>query len=135
MFARLRDSLARCMMGRYGMDTLNRVLFAASMVLYFINLLAGSVTLVLLEMVMLWWMFFRFLSRNTNKRSAENYKFMVFFGRVKKWILLQKNKIKYRKTHVYRACPSCKTVLRLPRKKGEHQVKCPGCSSVFRVKV
>ncbi|MBR4865745.1 MAG: hypothetical protein IKU11_03590 [Clostridia bacterium] len=135
MFARFRDSLARFMMGRYGMDTLNRVLFALSMVLYFINLLAGSVTLVILEMVMLWCMFFRFLSRNTYKRSMENRKFMELFGRVKQWILLQKNKIKYRKTHVYRACPSCKMVLRLPRKAGEHEVKCPRCAARFRVKV
>ena len=135
MFARLRESLALMMMGRYGMDTLNRVLFAVSMVLYVANLLLGSVALVFLELVMLWWMIFRFFSRNTYKRSMENRKFMEFFGRVKRWILLQRNKIKYRKTHVYRKCPHCKMVLRLPRQKGEHQVKCPGCASRFHVKV
>ena len=135
MFARFRDAMARFMMGRYGMDALNRILFAASMVLYLINLLVRSVPLVLLELIMIWWMVFRFLSRNTYKRSAENRKFMGFWGSLKRWFLLQKNKFKYRKTHVYRKCPSCKTVLRLPRKKGEHEVKCPSCSSRFHVKV
>lgn len=135
MFARLRENLARMMMGRYGMDTLGRVLFVVSMILYFINLLTGSVTLVLLELVLLGWMFYRFFSRSTNKRSMENRKFLAFFGRVKRWLLLQKNKWKYRKTHVYRKCPHCQMVLRLPRQKGEHEVKCPGCASRFHVKV
>ena len=135
MFARFRDAMSRSMMGRYGMDPLNRVLLVAAMALYLINLLVGSVILVLLELVMFWWMFFRFLSRNTYKRSEENRKFMGFWGSIKRWFLLQKNKFKYRKTHIYRKCPNCKTVLRLPRKKGEHEVKCPNCSSRFRVKV
>ena len=135
MFARFREGLARAMVGRYGMDDLNRALCGLTLLLYIVNLFAHSLVLVLLELGAFWWMFFRVLSRNLWKRREENRKFMKLFGGVKKWFLLQKNKWKYRKTHVNRKCPGCKTVLRLPRRAGEHQVKCPTCGARFEVKV
>ena len=35
---------------------------------------------------------------------------------------------------MYKKCIHCKTVLRLPLKKGVHTVKCPNCKKRFEVK-
>ena len=37
--------------------------------------------------------------------------------------------------HVYKKCPHCRAQLRLPRKKGEHDVCCPRCKVTFSVKI
>ena len=37
--------------------------------------------------------------------------------------------------HVYKKCPNCRAVLRLPRRKGRHTTICPKCKKEFRVYV
>ena len=86
-------------------------------VLYFIS----SVTLAVL-------IFHRIFSRKLDKRRRENQRFCDFWK-------LRKNKFRDRKTHVYRKCPSCSAVLRLPRSKGEHSVVCPRCKERFNTRV
>ena len=39
------------------------------------------------------------------------------------------------KEHCYKKCSKCKTVLRLPKQKGEHTVQCPKCRESFKVKI
>ena len=39
------------------------------------------------------------------------------------------------KCHVYRKCPNCKAVLRLPNKVGKHTTVCPRCNKEFKVRV
>ena len=46
-----------------------------------------------------------------------------------------RDKWTFRKTHVFKKCPGCKAVLRLPRKKGKHTVNCPHCHKNFTVHV
>ena len=105
------------------------------MALLIVNLFVHSVIIVIIEYLLLAWTIFRALSKNTYRRSIENGKFTAFWERLKRFFKLQKNKIRDRKTHVYRKCPHCKTVLRLPKIKGSHGVTCPRCSSRFDVKV
>ena len=70
------------------------------------------------------------MSRNIPKRRAENARFVGFFK-------LRRNKWKDRKTHVYRKCPTCHAILRLPKikgkekGKGKHTVCCPRCANKF----
>ena len=128
------------MYGRYGADTLSKVIlwtYTGILVAYLIlrlifqgNLLASiiiSVSYFLISGALIYWMVFRMLSRNIYKRRRENEKFCGFFK-------LMKNKWKDRKTHVYRKCPKCKAVLRLPKAKGKHTVVCPRCKNRFGVR-
>ena len=39
------------------------------------------------------------------------------------------------KVHVYKKCPACGAVLRLPRRIGVHKTVCPKCGKEFTVKV
>ena len=127
--------LYRFFSGRYGTDTLNKTLtwvylaaFVLSLVLtalinfpwiYFLYYI-GSTALIV-------WIFFRMFSKNIPARRRENEKFCGFFK-------LRRNKFRDRKTHVYRKCPKCKAVLRLPKAKGKHTVVCPRCKNRFDVK-
>ena len=124
------------MYGRYGSDTLNKVLlaiYAAEVVVFtvlslFVNPtpLWRSLAYFALSMILIFVIFFRMFSRNIQKRRRENDKFCGFFK-------LRRNKFRDRKTHVYKKCPHCKAVLRLPKAKGKHTVICPRCKNRFTV--
>ena len=126
------------MYGRYGMygtDKLNKVLtyvyFALVLVGTIVGLFVSSLWFYLayyaVITAMIVWIFFRIFSKNIEARRRENERFCNFWK-------LRKNKRRDRKTHVYKKCPACKAVLRLPRAKGKHTVVCPKCARRFDVK-
>ena len=129
------NKLARFFWGRYGNDTLNKVLMA----IYLICVITVSILSLFIQSVAFtaigWaitlgifiWSFYRTMSRNIPARRKENEHFCGFFK-------LRRNKFRDRKTHVYRKCPSCKIVLRLPKAKGKHFVNCPKCKNRFQTK-
>lgn len=123
------------MYGRYGYDTLGKtllwvylgVLIIYSIVSLFVDSALLYVIFLMLSMFIVCYTIYRAMSRNIAKRRAENQKFCGFFK-------LVRNKWKDRKTHVYRKCPECRAVLRLPKAKGKHSVVCPRCKKRFNVK-
>ncbi|MBR2346235.1 MAG: hypothetical protein IKA68_01375 [Clostridia bacterium] len=132
---KFKNKLYRFMYGRYGTDTLSTVLlyvyFAfvliCTVVSIFVRSLWFSIFYYVVATALVVWMLSRMFSRNIAARKRENDKFCGFFK-------LRKNKFRDRKTHVYRKCPSCKAVLRLPKAKGKHFVVCPRCKNRFEVK-
>ena len=133
--SKFKNKLAGFFYGRYGTDTLNKVLtgiylvwlIAFTIIDIFISgvlftIIGWCITLTVFIIVM-----YRMMSRNICARRRENEKFCGFFK-------LRKNKFRDRKTHVYRKCKSCKAVLRLPKAKGKHFVVCPKCKNRFEVK-
>jgi uncharacterized C2H2 Zn-finger protein len=132
---KLKNKFYRFMYGRYGTDTLSTVLlyvyFAFVLICTIVSIFVRSIWFSLFYYVvasaLVVWMFSRMFSRNIAARKRENDKFCGFFR-------LRKNKFRDRKTHVYRKCPACKAVLRLPKAKGKHFVVCPRCKNRFEVK-
>ena len=132
---KFRNKLYRFMYGRYGGDTLNKVLFWVyavwiilfSIVMLFVDSVWLSVFYWISSGALCFWIIFRMFSRNIAARRKENDAFCGFFK-------LRKNKFRDRKTHVYRKCPDCKAVLRLPKAKGKHYVICPRCKNRFKVR-
>ena len=132
---KIKEKLYRFMYGRYGVDTLSKVMVWAylGVVICFTiaALFVDSIWLSLIQYVstsaMLIWIFFRMFSRNVAARRRENEKFCGFFK-------LRRNKFRDRKTHVYRKCHACGAMLRLPKAKGKHFVVCPRCNKRFEVK-
>ena len=127
------------MYGRYGNDKLNTWLtwsyvgllllqmilllfadlsFAVKVIYHLVSVisLATAVTVI-----------YRSFSRNIPKRRRENEKFLNFLN-------LRAAKKRDRKTHVYRKCPKCRAVLRLPKAKGKHTAVCPRCGERFSVR-
>ncbi len=142
---KFREKLARFLYGRYGADSLYNALFVAELILLFIgtilNVLGrvepapaiGSMILYLAALGLLIFAMFRFFSRNIAKRRRENEAWLRFRAKFRR---------KPRPTlpadtpdHIFRACPHCRSTLRLPRQKGKHEVRCPRCGEKFGVKV
>ena len=132
---RFREKLVRFMAGRYGGDQLNNFLLVIVMLIIAVNVFVGSYIMTVVYMLLWGWSIFRMMSRNIYKRQAENAKFLKLWNPVKGYFKLMNNKFRDRKTHIYKKCPKCKAVLRLPKKKGNHTVKCPKCGNRFDITI
>lgn len=132
---KFRDKVIRFLYGRNGNDALNQALFWTYLVLLLLNLFVRSYILTAIELIPVGLYLFRFLSRNIYRRQTENRKFLKIRGKITGFFKMQKNKFRDRKTHVYRKCPHCRAVLRLPKKKGKHSVRCPQCQKSFSLHI
>lgn len=130
-----RDKLSRFMYGRYGQDQLYYAGLVMSLILIIINSFITNSIISALTWVVLILITFRVFSKKIYKRRLENEKFLKIWNPIKAKFSLRIRKIKERKTHCFHKCPSCKKVLRLPRKKGNHIVSCPCCKNDFNIKV
>lgn len=145
--ARTRRRFSDFMYGRNGIDSLSHFLFWLIIILAFVNLLTRDKWVItLIELCIFGYSVFRIFSKNVYRRQKENQfylncrvKLRDFFAKLKKkanaHASLQKNKWRDRKTHVYKRCPKCKSVLRLPRVKGKHTAACPCCENRFDVRI
>lgn len=142
-----RRKFADFMYGRNGIDQLSHFLFwfiiALSVISWFLQ---DRWVIYLIEVSIFAYAIFRIFSRNVYRRQKENQfyldckaKLREFFVKIKKKksssVSLCKNKWRDRKTHVYKRCPKCKNVLRLPRVKGKHTAACPCCENRFDVRI
>lgn len=138
-----RYRLMQFMSGRYGIDSMFYVLFGTAATISITNLSLrylglicprGMLLLHVLVDVLVVFAVFRVLSRNHEARRREN---MLVFRVIEK--VRQHKNLKRRKkadyTHIYKKCPRCRAVLRLPRKKGKHKTVCPKCNKEFSVRV
>ncbi len=136
-----RYKLMQFMSGRYGMDELNYGLLGTAVVFSVVNIFLRVLRIYyiwnifqILVYTLVFYAFFRVLSRNIEERRREN----LWFKR-KTDIIRQKretyNQRKADKFHVYKKCPSCKAILRLPHRIGVHKTVCPRCSKEFTVRV
>ena len=133
---RLRMNLLRFMAGRCGIDQLNFCLVVMSLVINLITSLlfrhpVAYMILRLISLALSFWFLFRFLSRNTSKRWAENQKFLVYFNRVRGEAEEAKVRFRNRKVYLYCRCPKCGQKIRLPRGRGKIMARCPKCQQEF----
>lgn len=129
------NRLANFFQGRYGIDKLFYFLFILSAIIAVINVFTQSWILQIIVYAICILAIIRALSRNYEKRRNENDKFCQIFHKISSKFKLLHNMWKDRKTHCYVKCDCCKKILRLPKKKGVHTVKCPNCLNQFEVKI
>ncbi len=134
------NKFIRFMSGRYGVDKLYWWLFGSSLVLFVLRTILQRVPVLpyilwSLAVILLAYALFRVFSSNKMKRAAENRAFCAFLSKITAYFKVTRDRIKYRKTAVFRRCPHCGSWLKLPKKAGEHTVKCPRCSERFDVKI
>lgn len=133
-----RYKLAQFFYGRYlsyGLDALTIIITVFCLIISFVNIFVGSILLYLFQTCLLIYMLFRLFSKNISKRRQENKVFADFFNAIKASKQLHQRIKSEKNTHVYKKCPHCRVVLRLPRKPGAHTVKCPRCGESFKVTV
>ena len=137
MFQRWRNTMARLMAGRYGLDSLGWFL----LIVYGGLCVAGwffparSVPLRVLggvALVVLVLCFGRVFSRRIGQRQAENERYLRGRAAVRSWFRRQRDRVRYIRQYRFRRCPYCKARLRLPIRRGLRTVTCARCGSRFR---
>lgn len=138
---RFRYKLYEFMQGRRGMDQLNHFLIRAALIMLLVALLCRRITILYIltyygGLFILFYGYFRMLSRNIYKREMENNKFLA-------WRYKRNQKRGYQQQYqnvdferfVYFQCPSCGQKMRAPRKKGKIRIQCHSCGTSFEKKV
>ncbi|WP_072469408.1 hypothetical protein [Urinicoccus massiliensis] len=131
------DRFKKFIKSRYGMDSLNKFLILASLVLSIFQGLAASYDKVKLAgflstFAISFFVFFayRALSGNMALRRLENEKFRKI-----SWPLRKNLRKKPRdKKYVYFTCPNCHKSLRAPKNLGKIRVTCKECHRQFEVR-
>ena len=131
---RLQMAMARFMAGRNGTDNIGWHASWAGLILMVLDIFVRTGYLSLIAWVLYGYSLFRMLSRNVNKRRAENARYIVFTEKVKKEVRQFFLRLKGRKTHKYFRCPSCRNRLRMKRGSGLKQITCPVCRHQFEKK-
>lgn len=135
MFRRLLDRFNRFMYGRYGADSLYYTLLIVFLLLGFINTFLRSYILLVAADVLFIWALFRYFSKNIYQRREENRRFLDIIAKIKRFFKLNRDRIRDFKVCRYRKCRYCKSILRLPVRRGSHSVRCPRCQKSFKVHI
>lgn len=129
--SKFRQKVMQFMQGRYGADQLSKFLIYLSLILLVITLFCRNNFIYYIAVIVLFYSYFRMLSRNISKRYAENQSYLSLKYKVVgkfNWIKLR---IKDSKTHRIFKCPSCSQKIRVPKGKGRISIKCPKCRIEF----
>lgn len=125
------------MAGRRGPDELSRFLLIAALVCVvissFIRGIAGPAVYAIGTAALVWCLF-RILSRNVYKRHQENIWYLKQKGAVLRWFRSLKDRWQQRKEYSFFRCPSCHSLLRVPKNKGKLLLTCRKCGNRFERK-
>ena len=129
----IRNALQRFMYGRYGNDQLNTALLVLYLALYLVYFLTGFDPLYWISFALILFALFRMLSRNIDRRRAENAKFLQLTGPICRRFKSCRTRMQDRE-HRYFKCPNCGQQMRVPRGKGRITVHCRSCGATFEEK-
>lgn len=118
---------------RNGADALSCFLILLAFFLLLLILLCHGRYLTLIALVPLGFAIYRILSKNLERRAAENKAFVGFFRSLGGRFRLSRDRFRDRNTHVYFRCGCCEKWIRVARGQGVVEVVCPGCHTVSRL--
>ncbi|HIS93291.1 MAG TPA: hypothetical protein IAA84_09775 [Candidatus Alectryocaccomicrobium excrementavium] len=131
---KFKEGFRRFMAGRYGADSLSQAIIIAGLVLFLLAAFTRFGLFSILAMALYIWAIFRMYSRNGEKRSQENARYMAATRKLRTSVNQARTRLKNRKKYRYFRCPNCHARLRLPRGVGEVTVNCGQCKHSFRKK-
>ena len=130
----IRNWLRNFMIGRYGPDQLGVALIVSSLVLYVLAAIIGVPVISFIAYAAMLFEMFRMLSRNIQKRRAENDKFIKFWWPIRQKLKFRIEKLKSAGKYKFFKCPACGNNLRVPKGKGKIKITCPKCGERFEKK-
>ena len=133
-FQRIRQSLARFMTGRHGADNLGMFTLLAGLACSLLGSFTRVGILSLIGFALYIITLFRMFSRNHEKRTAENRKYIELTSGWKTKIRQFTRRMKNRRDYKYFKCPNCKVLLRSKRGSGEKDIVCVRCGHEFKQK-
>ena len=123
----MREKMMRFMAGRNGNDQLNLFLYAADAILLIAaTLVRGQAGrwMWLAVLILLGYIYFRMFSKNLTRRREENGKYLRLRYSILAGLKLRRERWVQRKDYKFFTCPSCKTMLRVPRGHGKIKIAC-----------
>lgn len=131
----MKQKLYQFMYGRNGFDQFSRALVWAALILLLVDLILGSTGILYgIGLVVIIYGYFRVFSKNLAKRRAENAKYIAFRNKATSGWRNWRERVRQRKDYCFFRCPSCKSMLRVPRGKGKIRVTCRKCGNAFERK-
>lgn len=130
----MKQRLIKFMSGRNGPDNLAKFSLYFGLFVLIISMFTPSqakVTLSTITLLLLVYSYFRMFSRNIQKRRAENLKYLRATSGIRSAFNLQNIMWKQRKDYRFYKCPSCKSVMRVPKGKGKVRIVCKKCGNAF----
>ena len=121
----------RFMAGRYGTDSLNKLLSVVSIILLLLSMFTRWMILYPIALLFLLCSLFRSFSRNTWKRGRENQIYWKATQKIRTGFQTMKTRFAQRKTHRFYKCKSCRATLRVPKGRGRMVITCPKCKEKF----
>lgn len=120
------------MIGRYGVDSLNKFMMGATIVCLIAGVFVKRRFLIdTLAMTMIILSYMRMFSKNYQRRYQENMVYLRYKNKLVGIVKREKSHMEQRKTyHIYK-CPTCKQKIRIPKGKGKVCVTCPKCRTEF----
>lgn len=126
----MKEKIEKFMVGRYGEDQLNNLFSVIFIVLAVINWRINSRMLRIIVYILIILSLYRTFSKNVVARSIENDRYIKLKRRIARSIkVIQKGRKD--KENKYVLCPNCVQMIRVPRKKGRLEIKCPNCHKKF----
>ena len=130
----MREKLARFFAGRNGVDQLGRAVMIVTVILLVVSMFTHgrlSDLLFVLVLIGIIYMYFRMFSRNVTKRREENAKYLNKTRSIRMYFRSLGERWRQRRDYKFFRCPSCGTLLRVPRGKGKIKIVCRKCGNSF----
>lgn len=134
---RFRQKIEQFMYGRYGQDDFSRFLLIATLVLFLLAAIFQGVVgyvFYFLALGAIVYCMVRIMSRDIYARQRENGWYMKKRQAVARWFRSLKDRWQQRKDYRFYRCPSCHTLLRVPKGKGKLLLTCRKCGTRFERK-
>lgn len=138
---KMQNAVARFLYGRNGADQLNNALIVCYLAIWILGnlvvaltrsgIVSGIVNLLMTVLAVV--ILCRMLSKNLNRRRAENAKFLAWWTPMKRRLAGRKQR-RADKEHKYFTCRHCKTICRVPAGKGKITITCPKCGAKINAK-
>ena len=116
----MKDKFIRFMRSRYGNDQLSSFLTWG-----------GLIFMVLDAFIMFAYGYVRIMSKNYDKRAAQNRWFMEHTAGVRNIFKRAKKQKEAGKEYKIFVCSKCQQMIRVPRGKGKIEIRCPKCGNRF----
>ncbi len=127
----MKEKLIRFMQTRYGMDDFSKFMAWTGLLLIIVNLFFNNTILSTIALVLLFFTYFRALSRNYARCSAQNEWFLRRTKGIRSYFALIKLRWEVRKTHHIYRCSKCGQNIRIPKGKGKILITFPKCRHEF----
>ena len=129
---KIRQALATFMTGRHGADNLGMFTLIAGIVFTILGNFVPVFSFIGTALYII--TLFRMFSRNHDKRTAENQKYIELTSNWKTKIRQFFKRIKNSRDYKFFRCPNCKILLRAKRGSGEREINCVRCGFQFKKK-